>query len=84
MGEQRLGAEKEGENLFSVREAADFLNISLPFVVEQVESGRLPSRVAGSASLIRAEDVRAFRATLRQGTEAALQALADEGQELGI
>lgn len=68
----------------STQEAAAFLNVSRPFVVKQIETGRLPARKVGRHRRVLFEDLLAFQQSLRQETEAALQALADEGQELGI
>lgn len=84
MEKHRSRTEKVDEKLFSVHEAADFLHVSVPFLMKQVESGRFQVRNAGAAGWIRAEDLQTFRASLRQESEAALQALADEGQALGI
>lgn len=68
----------------STQEAAAFLNVSRPFVVKQIESGRLPCRKVGRHRRVLFEDLLAYQHSLRHETEAALQALADQGQELGI
>lgn len=68
----------------STQEAAAFLNVSRPFVVKQIETGRLPARKVGRHRRVLFEDLLAFQKSLGQETEAALQALADEGQALGI
>lgn len=68
----------------STQEAAAFLNVSRPFVVKQIESGRLPCRKVGRHRRVLFEDLLAYQQSLRQETDAALQALADQGQALGI
>jgi excisionase family DNA binding protein len=68
----------------STQEVAAFLNVSRPFVVKQIESGRLACRKVGRHRRVLFEDLLAYQQTLRHETEAALQALADQGQELGI
>lgn len=68
----------------STQEAAAFLNVSRPFVVKQIECGRLPCRKVGRHRRVMFEDLLVFQESLRHETEAALQALADQGQELGI
>lgn len=68
----------------STQEAAAFLNVSRPFVVKQVETGRLACRKVGRHRRILFEDLLAYQQSLRRDTEAALQALADQGQALGI
>jgi excisionase family DNA binding protein len=68
----------------STQEAAAFLNVSRPFVVKQIEAGRLPARKVGRHRRVLFEDLLAYQQSLRQETEQALQTLADEGQELDI
>ncbi len=68
----------------STQEAASFLNVSRPFVVKQIESGRLACRKVGRHRRVLFEDLLAYQQSLRHETEAALQALADQGQELEI
>ncbi len=68
----------------STQEVAAFLNVSRPFVVKQIESGRLACRKVGRHRRVLFEDLLAYQQSLRHETEAALQALADQGQELGI
>lgn len=68
----------------STQEAAALLNVSRPFVVKQIEAGRLPARKVGRHRRVLFEDLMAYQQSLRRETEDALQALADEGQELDI
>lgn len=68
----------------TTQDVAAFLNVSRPFVVKQIESGRLPCRKVGRHRRVLFEDLLAYQQSLRQETEEALQALADQGQELGI
>lgn len=68
----------------STQEAAAFLNVSRPFVVKQIETGRLPARKVGRHRRVLFEDLLVYQQSLRQETEQALQTLADEGQELDI
>lgn len=68
----------------STQEVAAFLNVSRPFVVKQIESGRLACRKVGRHRRVLFEDLLAYQQSLRHETEAALQALADQGQELEI
>lgn len=68
----------------STQDVAAFLNVSRPFVIKQIEAGRLPCRKVGRHRRVLFEDLLAYQQALRQETEEALQALADQGQELGI
>lgn len=68
----------------TTQEAAAFLNVSRPFVVKQIETGKLACRKVGRHRRILFEDLLAYQQSLRVETEAALQALADDAQDLGM
>lgn len=68
----------------STQDAASFLNVSRPFVVKQIEEGRLPCRKVGRHRRILFDDLLAYQQMLHEETEAALQALADQTQALGL
>ena len=68
----------------STQEAAAFLNVSRPFVVKQIDEGRLPCRKVGRHRRILFDDLMAYQQALHEETEAALQALADQAQTLGL
>lgn len=84
MGQRQAVTLVPQKHELSTQEAAAFLNVSRPFVVKQIESGRLPCRKVGRHRRVLFEDLLAFQQSLRHETEEALQALADQGQELGI
>lgn len=84
MGRHVLTPGQGAECELSTSEAAAFLNVSSSFVAEQIESGRLPAHNTGGAPRVLFEDLLAFQQSLRHETEAALRALADEGQKLNI
>jgi len=68
----------------STQDAAAFLNVSRPFVVKQIDEGRLPCRKVGRHRRILFDDLMAYQQALHEETEAALQALADQAQVLGL
>ncbi|MEP7101927.1 MAG: helix-turn-helix domain-containing protein [Burkholderiales bacterium] len=68
----------------STQDAAAFLNVSRPFVVKQIDEGRLPCRKVGRHRRILFDDLMAYQQALHEETEAALQALADQAQSLGL
>ena len=68
----------------STQDAAAFLNVSRPFVVKQIDEGRLPCRKVGRHRRILFDDLMAYQQSLHEETEAALQALADQAQALGL
>jgi excisionase family DNA binding protein len=70
--------------LLSTQEAANYLNVSRPFVVKQLEEKKLNHIKVGRHRRIAFEDLVAFQKTMRHKAEAALQELTDQAQELGM
>ena len=68
----------------STQEAAAFFNVSRPFVVKQIEAGRLACRKVGRHRRVLFEDLLAYQKQMHATTEDALQQLADQAQELGM
>ena len=62
----------------STQEAAMLLNVSRPFVVKELEAGRIPYRKVGTHRRVLFEDLMAYRDQSRQTSEAALAELAQE------
>jgi excisionase family DNA binding protein len=89
---QLLGAMSEGrpivlmptEQEFTTVEAANFLNVSRPFVIKEMESGRLPHRKVGSHRRITLDDLLAYAQKMRAQQATALERLADNARELGL
>ena len=87
-----LGALSEGQTVtvvpskreFTTVEAAHFLNVSRPFVIKEINAGRLPHRMVGSHRRIAFEDLLAYERKMREQQEAALQALADDAKDLNL
>jgi excisionase family DNA binding protein len=84
MGEQRPITIVPRDHEFTTVEAAHFLNVSRPFVIKEMEAGRLPHRKVGTHRRIAYEVLAAYRARMRSSQDAALQALTDDAQELGL
>lgn len=68
----------------STIEAANFLNVSRPFVVKEIEAKRLPHRMVGSHRRVAIEDLMTYARGMRKGQEQALERLADNARELGL
>ncbi len=89
---QLLGALSEGRPVtvlpssqeFSTVEAAHFLVVSRPFVIEEIEAGRLPHRMVGTHRRVAIEDLLADARKMRERQEAALERMADNARELGL
>jgi excisionase family DNA binding protein len=89
---QLLGAMSEGRPItlmpskqeFSTVEAANFLNVSRPFVIKESEEGRLPHRKVGTHRRVAFEDLVAYAREMRKRQEHALERMADNARELGL
>ena len=65
-------------------EAANLLNVSRPFVIKEIEGGRLGHRMVGSHRRISIEDLTAYQRTMRDKQAEALNRLAEESENLGL
>lgn len=87
-----LGAMSEGRPITlmpskqesSTAEAANFLNVSRPFVIKEIEEGRLPYRQVGSHRRVAFGDLGACARGMRKRQEAALERMAEHARELGL
>jgi excisionase family DNA binding protein len=68
----------------STVEAANYLNVSRPFVIKEIESGRLPCRMVGSHRRIAFDDLQAYATQMRADWKGALRRMADNARELGL
>jgi len=68
----------------TTQEAADYLNVSRPYVVKLVESGKLNARMVGTRRRVAFEDLIRFDDEDRKTRRAALDELAKLDQELGL
>jgi excisionase family DNA binding protein len=89
---QLLGAMSEGRPItlmpakqeFTTVEAAHFLNVSRPFIIKEIEAGRLPHRMVGTHRRVAFEDLIAYGRKMRENQVAALERMADNARELGL
>jgi len=65
-------------------EAANFLNVSRPFVIKEIEAGRLPCRLVGTHRRIAFDDLVKYSEQMQAGQEAALDRMAQNAQDLGL
>jgi excisionase family DNA binding protein len=70
--------------MLSTQQAADILNVSRPFVVSLLESGKIPYQRLGSHRRIRLSDLMAFKGKADAAADRVLRELAEETQELGL
>lgn len=89
---QLLGAMSEGRLItlmpskqeFSTVEAANFLNVSRPFVIKEIDEGRLPHRKVGTHRRVAFDDLAAYAREMRKRQEGALERMAQNAHELGL
>ena len=89
---QLLGALSEGSAVtlmpakqeFTTVEAANFLNVSRPFVIKEIDAGRLQHRMVGSHRRILFEDLLTYAQEMRKQQSQALERMADNARELGL
>jgi excisionase family DNA binding protein len=72
------------DTMLSTQEAADMLSVSRPFLVNLLETGRIPYQRLGSHRRIRFQDLMAFKAAAGISREEALRLLTEEAQEMRL
>jgi excisionase family DNA binding protein len=68
----------------STVEAANFLNVSRPFVIKEIGAGRLVHRMVGTHRRIRFADLMDYAKAMRAKQQEALDKKADNARELGL
>lgn len=89
---QLLGAMSEGRSItlmpanreFTTVEAAHFLNVSRPFVIKEIEEGRLQHRMVGTHRRIAFNDLVTYANKMRIKQAAALERMTENARELGL
>jgi len=87
-----LGAMSEGRGVtivpadreFSTVEVAAYLRVSRPFLIKEIESGKLACRMVGTHRRISFETLEAYASSMREKRQTALQRLAEADRELGL
>ena len=68
----------------TTQEAANFPNVSRPFVIKEIEANRLKCRKVNRHRRIEFEKLRRYQAAQQQQAEQALQDLTKLSEELGL
>ncbi|MHA4976980.1 helix-turn-helix domain-containing protein [Pseudomonas extremorientalis] len=66
------------------QEAADLLNVSRPHLVKMLEDGAIPFTKTGRHRRVRFSDLMAFKQRRDEESQEAMEALAQQAQELGM
>jgi excisionase family DNA binding protein len=68
----------------TTQEAADYLNVSRPYLIKLLNAQRIPYHMAGTHRRIKFTDLEVYRKNAEKEREAAMQELAKQAQELGM
>jgi excisionase family DNA binding protein len=67
----------------TTQEAADYLNVSRPFLIKLLETDRIPFHMVGTHRRVKFTELEVFRKRAEQERQAAMQELVDQARELG-
>ncbi|QGZ34194.1 helix-turn-helix domain-containing protein [Stappia indica] len=68
----------------TTQQAADYLNVSRPHLIRQLETGKIEFRKVGSHRRVRFADLIRYERDCREEQKKALTRLADEAKRLGL
>ena len=84
MAEQKLVTLVPQKHELTTQEAAAFLNVSRPFVIKEIETGKIPHRKVGRHRRVTFTDLVKYQRVSQEGGDQALQDLTDQAQALGL
>lgn len=84
MAEQKLVTLVPQKHELTTQEAAAFLNVSRPFVIKEIETGKIPHRKVGRHRRVTFTDLVKYQRDSQAATDQALQDLTDQAQKLGL
>jgi excisionase family DNA binding protein len=84
LGEGRPVVLLPDDKEFTTVEAANFLNVSRPFVIKEIEANRLPCRKVGTHRRIAFGDLLQYAQQMRARQAGALEKMAENARELGL
>ncbi|RWB12317.1 MAG: helix-turn-helix domain-containing protein [Mesorhizobium sp.] len=68
----------------TTQEAADYLNVSRPYLIRLLEDGRLPFNMVGTHRRVKFSDLTAYRNSEEEERKKLMEELAAQAQELGM
>ncbi len=70
--------------VLTTQQAADLLNVSRPFVIQLIESGKLPHHMVGTHRRVRFIDLKNYKTEIDRERKKILDKLTQEAQELDM
>ncbi len=70
--------------VLTTQEAADYLNVSRPFLIKLLEQGKLRFEMVGTHRRIRFSDLETFRKEAEEQRKSTMNQLAEQAQKLGM
>lgn len=74
----------EEDNEVSPEKAAEFLHVSRPFLVKQLDAGEIPFHMVGTHRRILMSDIIEYKRKRKERTQEILQQMREEAEELGL
>ncbi len=68
----------------TTQEAADYLNVSRPYLIRLLEEGRVKFNMVGTHRRVKFSDLEAYRKAMEEDRQRVMDELAAEAQELGM
>ena len=73
-----------GQKEMTTQEAAEFLNVSRPFLIRQLNNGQLPYRLVGKHRRIKFEDLLSYQRSCAVNQDRALQDLVELSEDMKL
>ena len=83
-GEGKMFFIQDKEETLTTQEAADILDVSRPYLIKLLETGKIPFVKVGTHRRIRANDLMSFKVQLEHEQDEVIAEMARLSQELGL
>lgn len=84
LSERRAVTIVSAKREMTTMEAAHYLHVSRPFVIREIEAGRLPHRRVGTHRRVAFDDLHAYKQRMLSNQKDALRRLSENAAELGL